>query len=109
MPSSASPGSPAAGRSPSRCSTPGRPSPTPTELTQIPSAGPDLRDTLFRRNTGEVAVAPNQPESVYYMLNVVRRDPASFTALYAPNGDYFRYRSEAMNDAYKKRDEAWMN
>ena len=83
--------------------------PTPTELSQLPSAGTVLRDAFFSLNAGDVAVAPNQPESVYYVLTLAKRDPASFSAFYAPNGDYFRYRSEAMNDAYKTRDEEWMN
>jgi len=83
--------------------------PTPTELGQLSSPGPTLREAFFGLKAGGVAVAPNQPETVYYVLSQAGREPASFNALYAPNGEYFRYRSEAMNDAYKKRDEEWMN
>ena len=41
-------------------------------------------------------------------MTLNRRVPASFSALYAPNGDYFRYRSEALSEAYKAREDAWM-
>jgi len=83
--------------------------PTPTEFAQIPNASPAIRDAYFGLNEGGVVVAPNLPESTYYVMALNRRTPATFAVLYAPNGDYFRYRSEAMNDAYKKRDEEWMN
>ncbi|MCA1684697.1 MAG: hypothetical protein LC745_01675 [Planctomycetia bacterium] len=82
--------------------------PTPTELAQLPSAGPALRDAYFGLAEGAVAVAPNQPETVYYVLMQASRTPASFSVLYAPNGDYFRYRSEAMSNAYKKREDEWL-
>jgi peptidyl-prolyl cis-trans isomerase D len=81
----------------------------PAEIHQIPNAGPALRDAYFDLHEGEVRVAPNQPETVYYVLTLKNRIPATFGALYAPNGDLYRYRSEALSDAYKKRDEDWMN
>lgn len=83
--------------------------PTPAEIAQIPSAGPLLRDAYFGLHEGEVAVAPNQPETAYFVMTLKDRIPASFSALYAPNGDLFRYRSEAIMDAVKKRGEEWMN
>lgn len=82
--------------------------PTLSEIPQLPAAGPELRDAYFGLHDGDVAVAPNQPRTVYYTLSLYRRFPATFAALYAPNGDYFRYRAEALNDAYKKRDDEWM-
>jgi peptidyl-prolyl cis-trans isomerase D len=83
--------------------------PTPTEISQIAAAGPAFRDAYFGLTEGAVAVAPNRPETVYYVLTLDHRAPARFDVLYAPNGDYFRYRSEAMSEAFKKRDEDWMN
>ena len=82
---------------------------TLSEIPQIPAVGSAFRDAYFGLSEGSVAVAPNQPQSVYYVLTLDRRVPASFAVLYAPNGDYFRYRSEAMGEAYKKRDEEWMS
>jgi len=82
--------------------------PTPTQIPQIVSPGDEFRDAYFGLHEGEVAVAPNEPKTVYYVLTLNRRMPASFSELYAPNGDYFRYKSEALNDASKKRDEEWM-
>ncbi len=83
--------------------------PTLSDLSPLASPGSALRDAYFDLKDGAVAVAPNQPETIYYVLAQPNRLPASFDSLYAPNGDYFRYRSEAMNDAYKTRDEEWMN
>ncbi len=83
--------------------------PTPTDLPQLPSAGKTLRDAYFGLHAGDVAVAPNQPESVYYVLALARREPASFDALYALNGDYYRYLSESLNAARAERDDEWMN
>ena len=83
--------------------------PTPSEIPQIPAASRALRDAYFGLTEGSVAVAADDPEKVYYVLTLNRRTPASFSVLYAPNGDHMRYRSEAMSDAYKKRNEQWMN
>jgi peptidyl-prolyl cis-trans isomerase D len=82
--------------------------PRPVEISQLPAAGPELRNAYFGLKEGDVAVAPDQPRTVYYVLTLNRRIPASFSGLYAPNGDYFRYRSEALTEAYRKRDEEWM-
>lgn len=82
---------------------------TPTEIPQIPNAGPTLRNAFFGLSDGEVEVAPNASETTYYVLTVEKRLPASFATLYAPTGDFFRFRNEAMGDAIMKRDEQWMN
>ena len=37
-----------------------------------------------------------------------RREPASFSALYAPNGDEYRYKSMAREQASRQQDEHWM-
>src|SRR5262249_12834068 len=83
--------------------------PKPTVFRQIPDAGEEFRDAYFVLKTGEASVAPNQPKTVYYVLTLNSREPASFGALYAPNGDYYRFRQEALLDALKLRDEEWMN
>ena len=83
--------------------------PSPTEIAQIPNAGTTLRDAYFGLTEGAVAVAPDQPEAVYYVLALNRRNPASFAVLYAPNGDVARYQREAVDEAYKKRDETWLS
>jgi peptidyl-prolyl cis-trans isomerase D len=82
--------------------------PIPTELPQFPNASPALRDAYFALDTGKVAVAPNQPKTVYYVLTLDRRVPAPFAALYAPNGDYVRYQREVLTQAMQDRDEQWM-
>jgi peptidyl-prolyl cis-trans isomerase D len=83
--------------------------PTPTEIPQMPNAGAELRDAYFGLADGEVALAPNAPKSVYYVMTVGKRFPASFASLYAPTGDFFRYMNEARGEAIMKRDEQWMN
>jgi peptidyl-prolyl cis-trans isomerase D len=82
--------------------------PTPAEIPQIPAAGQALRDAYFGLGEKEVAVAPDQPKNVYYVMTLNRRIPATFATLYAPNGDYFRYRNEAITEAYKSREDSWM-
>jgi hypothetical protein len=82
--------------------------PTPTEFRQVAEAGDEFRDAYFGLRPGDVAVAPNQPKTVYYVLTLNRRDPASFAALYAPNGDYIRYQRETYLTALKRRDDEWM-
>lgn len=81
----------------------------PTEIRQLSRAGPVLRETYFGLKQGDVEVAPNRPETVYYVLALNVRVPARFEVLYAPNGDLFLYQSETMREASRKRDESWMN
>ena len=81
----------------------------PTDIPQLPNAGEPLRDAYFGLSDKSVAVAPDRPEAVYYVLTLNRRLAASFATLYAPNGDYFRYRSETLSDAFKKRDREWLD
>jgi peptidyl-prolyl cis-trans isomerase D len=83
--------------------------PTPTDINQMPRAGADLRDAYFGLTDGQVAVAPDAPKSAYYVMTVAKRFPASFASLYAPTGDFFRYRNEASSEAVLKRDEQWMD
>ncbi len=83
--------------------------PTVSEIPQVPMAGSQFRDVYFALKPGDVGIAPNEPETVYYVMTLNRVLPATFDLLYAPGGDYMRYRSEAMTEAYRKRDKEWMN
>jgi peptidyl-prolyl cis-trans isomerase D len=83
--------------------------PIPTELPQFPYASEELRDAYFGLRPGDVAVAANQPKTVYYVLTLDRRIPASFAALYAPNGDSIRYQREALTEGSQERDREWMD
>ena len=51
---------------------------------------------------------PNQPRTVYYVMVPERREPATFAALYAPNGDEFRYKMSARQEAGRQLEEQWM-
>jgi peptidyl-prolyl cis-trans isomerase D len=79
--------------------------PTLSEIPQIPEAGEEIRKAYFDLEPGQVAVAANQPKSSYYVLTLDRRIPATFATLYAPNGEYFRYRNEAMSDAFRRQED----
>jgi len=82
--------------------------PTPTDIIQIPNASEALRDAYFALEPGEVAVAPNQPRTIYYVMTLDHRIPATFATLFAPNGDYIRYQREAQTQALQDRDQQWM-
>ncbi len=83
-------------------------SPTPSPISLMPFAGEVLRDAYFGLEPGQVTVAPDQPESTYYVMTLDRRLPATFATLYAPNGDSIRYRSEAQTQAAQDRERNWM-
>jgi peptidyl-prolyl cis-trans isomerase D len=83
--------------------------PTPTEISKFPNPGEALRNAYFGLEPGAVAVEPNQPKSVYYVLTLDRRMPALFSTLFAPNGDYIRYQREAQTRAVENHDQQWMD
>jgi peptidyl-prolyl cis-trans isomerase D len=83
--------------------------PTLTEIPELPNAGDALRDAIFGLEPGHVLVAPNQPKTVYYALALSDRIPATFATLYAPNGEYLRYKSEAQFNAQRHREEQAMS
>ena len=41
-------------------------------------------------------------------MTLDRHEPARFTALYAPNGDEFRYKNMVREQALRKQDDEWM-
>ncbi|MGA7500866.1 MAG: hypothetical protein WBX00_29400 [Isosphaeraceae bacterium] len=79
-----------------------------TPIPDVPQAGEAFRDAYFGLQAGSVDVAPNQPRTVYYVMTLDRREPATFSALYAPNGDEYRYKSMAREQASRQQDEQWM-
>lgn len=83
--------------------------PTQTPIPQVTLPGTAFRDAYFSLEPGTVAVASNQPLSTYYVLTLDKRIPASFATLYAPTGEYFRYRNEAQGEALRHRTDEWMN
>lgn len=86
-----------------------QPEPTPSELPQLPQAGPELRDALFGLKEGAVVVAPDEPRNVYYVLTLKNRTEASLDSLYAPNGDYFLYQRITLGNQYQKLVDQWLN
>jgi hypothetical protein len=78
-------------------------------IPDVPLAGPSFRDAYFSLQTGSVEVAANQPRTVYYVMTLDRREPATFTALYASGGEEFRYKQMAFERAIKQQDEQWMS
>lgn len=82
------------------------------EETPIPDViFPDqaFRDAYFSLQAQATTVAPNQPRSIYYVMTLDRREPATFAALYAPNGDEYRYKSMSRDAAARRLDDQWMS
>ena len=80
-----------------------------TPIPDVPQAGEAFRDAYFGLQAGSVDVAPDQPRTVYYVMTLDRREPATFSALYAaPNNDEYRYKSMAREQASRQQDEQWM-
>jgi peptidyl-prolyl cis-trans isomerase D len=79
-----------------------------TQIPDVPHAGEALRDTYFGLQAGSAEVAPNQPKTIYYVMTLDRREPATFSSLYAPNGDEFRYKTLAREQAAKQQEQQWM-
>jgi peptidyl-prolyl cis-trans isomerase D len=79
-----------------------------TPIPEIAHPGEALRKAYFALKPGTTAVAPNQPGTIYYVMVPERREPATFAALYAPNGDELRYKMFARDQAGRVLDEDWM-
>src|SRR5208337_3309516 len=63
---------------------------------------------ITRSQTSFMPTSMFEPRTVYYVMTLDRREPASFSALYALNGDEYRYRSMAREQASRQQDEHWM-
>jgi peptidyl-prolyl cis-trans isomerase D len=83
--------------------------PADTPIPDVAYAGDTFRNAYFALQPGAVAVAANDPKRVYYVLTLDRREPATFSALYAPNGDEFRYKMFARDQAGRQLMERWMS
>jgi hypothetical protein len=79
-----------------------------TPIPEVPHAGEDFRKVYFKLQPGATAVAPDQAHTIYYVIVPERREPATFAALYAPNGDELRYKMFARDEAGRALDEEWM-
>jgi hypothetical protein len=82
--------------------------PRPSEISEMPNAGDALREAMFDLRPKGVAVAPDQPREVYYVLAPDQRVRAKFEALYAPYGPRYQFQDEARQEANTQRAEAWM-
>jgi hypothetical protein len=82
--------------------------PEETPIPDVPNAGESFRKAYFDLQPGSTVVAPNQPRTVYYVMLPDRREPATFAALYAPNGDEYRYKTFAGQQAARQLREQWM-
>jgi peptidyl-prolyl cis-trans isomerase D len=82
--------------------------PQETPIAGIDHPGEAVRRAYFSLEPGSVAVAPNQPKTSYYAMVLDRRDPATFSALYALAGDEYRYKSLAKEHADRQLLENWM-
>jgi hypothetical protein len=82
--------------------------PEESTISEVAFPGPAFREAFFSLQPGSTAVAANEPETVYYAMSLERRDPATFTALYAPNGEEFRFKSLAREQADRQLINDWM-
>jgi hypothetical protein len=82
--------------------------PEETPIADVAYPGEAFRDAYFGLQAGAVAVAPDQPKTVYYVMTPDRRVPATFAALYAPNGDSFRYNMVTQREAARRLEENWL-
>jgi hypothetical protein len=82
--------------------------PEETPIPDVPYAGESFRKAYFDLQPGTVAVTSNEPHTVYYVMVPERREPATFAALYAPNGDEYRHKMSAGQQAARELQEHWM-
>src|SRR5262249_20440470 len=75
--------------------------PVESTIPDVPDAGEAFRNAYYSLQPGAVEVASNQPKSIYYVMTLDRHEPAKFTALYAPNGDEFRYKNIVRDQALR--------
>jgi len=83
--------------------------PEETAIPDVPYAGESFRNAYFNLQAGSILVASNQPRTIDYVMSLDRREPATFAALYAPNGDEYRYKRSAEFQAARQLDEQWMS
>jgi hypothetical protein len=80
-----------------------------TPIPEVDQAGTAFREAYFSLQPGSVAVAPNQPETAFYVMALDKRDPATFATLYyTPNSEEFRYKMVARQQAERDLVDHWM-
>ncbi len=85
-----------------------QPGGTPSLLAEFANPGDAVRTALFGLDDGQVAVAPNAPRTVYYVIALDRRNPASMLTLFGPNGPYAIYQNETSREINRKQAEIWL-
>ncbi len=85
-----------------------QPGGTPTPLPDLNNPGEELRNAMFALDDVAVAVAANAPKTVYYAIALDRRNPASTSTLFGPNGPYAIYQNETRRKVSLKHAEAWL-
>ena len=83
--------------------------PEESPISGVNFPGEAFRKAYFSLQPGSVAVSPNQPQTTYYAMILDRREPATFSALYALAGDEYRYKSLAKEHADRQLIESWMS
>jgi hypothetical protein len=84
------------------------PAPEDTTIGDVPKAGDAFRDAYFALRPGSIATTANQPRTVFYVLALDKREPATFAALYAPYSDSGSYERTARKHAVEELSEDWM-
>jgi hypothetical protein len=95
-------------KSQSRIASPFGEAPEETTVPDVAYAGEAFREAYFGLQTGSVATATNEPRTVYYVMALDKRDPATFAALYAPYSDQGSYESTAKIQAARQLADEWM-
>ena len=84
------------------------PAPADTVIDEVAHAGEAFRDAYFALRPGSVATVANQPRTVFYVLALDKREPATFAALYAPYSDSGSYERTARKRAIEELGDDWM-
>jgi hypothetical protein len=77
-------------------------------IPDVPFAGDAFRDAFFGLQPGSIATAANQPRTTFYVLALDKREPATFTAFYAPYGEQQSYDQTTKIQAGRQLVEEWM-
>jgi hypothetical protein len=80
-----------------------------TPIPDVAFSGDAFRDAYFSLQPSAITIAPNQPRTIFYVMSLEKRQPATFTTLYAPYGDQRRYESSARKQAEDILADEWMN
>lgn len=86
-----------------------QPQARPSEIPLIPNPSESLREAFFELEPGTVSVAPDKPESAYYVLTLDKRYPVDYTTLYAPSGPRMMLQMEVREEEEVQRVERWLN